>query len=155
MATDRVLIGWGYLVELILAVLLYAAAATFRVPSDIPAFILKTGSSWTSTLEVLLALSGALLIAVVANLFLTDFGKFLSERGAGGIYMWAYGSVALIFLISTVALKLTSWSQADGLLRTAFIMLLYSAINSVTLIKNTVELAGLLLKHRSHKEWKS
>jgi hypothetical protein len=145
MTRDRLRVCWAYLVEIVLVGALYALTLALSAQQNITDFVRGTASSWTSTTEVLLGASFALLIMMVVNVLFTEFGDELRKRGAAHVYLWGFGTPALIFLLTTATLKLSAWLKDRRVAHAAFLFLLYSGINAVTLIKNTIELADLYL----------
>jgi hypothetical protein len=125
---DRV--WWAYLVEALLVGALYALALS--VQQTITVFVHGTAASWTSTIEVLLGASFALLIMMVVNVLCTEFGDELRKRRAAHVYLWGFGAPAIIFLITTATLKLAVWVNDWRIAHAAFLLLLYSAVNGVT-----------------------
>jgi hypothetical protein len=148
MVRDRLLVSWAYLVEILLVSALYSLTLLLFTPRKLTEFVLGTANNWASTVDVLLGASIALLIMMVANILFTTFGDELRKRAAVSVYLWGFGTPVLIFFSTTVALKLATWSQDWRVAHFAFLTLLYSAVNTITLIKNTIELAQLYSVYR-------
>ena len=151
MTSDRFLIGWGYAVEVILVGVLYAGVLVIWSPQVLTAFVLGTAGGWASTTEVLLAASFAFLLAMFVNVMFTDFGEYLRVRRAALTYLGSYAFDVLIFLATTLVLKLTSWVKDWRVAHIAFLLLIYSCVNATTMVRNTIGLAELLLAHRASR----
>lgn len=150
MARNRLLVYWAYLVEVLLVAGVYGLILLLSTPQKVTEFILGTADSWASMTQVLLAASVALLIMMVVNVLFRDFGDELRNRGGAAVYLWGFGTPVLIFLFTTAALRYAAWAQDWRIAHIAFLALLYSAVNALTLIKNTIDLVQLYFVYKKH-----
>jgi hypothetical protein len=152
MATDRLLIFWGYLIEVVLVAAVYAVCISTMSPQGITTFLLDTKDAWVSAIGVLLGAGFGLLIAVFVNVLFTDFGEYLQARGSGATYVWAFATPVLIFLSTIALLIVAGWAKRWEFAHVAFVLLVYSVVNGITMTKNTVELAILYMTFRRYNQ---
>jgi hypothetical protein len=140
---------WGYASELLLTGLICWLIGHKFGTSAIQAFIFDTAQQWSSLADYLFAAGAAIWIAVFASIMLTSFGRYLRDQGATGVYLSATAVPMGVFLVADIVVKLTVVYKLGWLSYAAFVFLLYSLINFLTLVKNIVELVSFYLAYQA------
>lgn len=133
---------WGYTVELIAALLMMALLWIFIDYSSLANFMKATASDFVALGVVMLAFSTAFLLSMHAKAE-TKFYKWLGNKGALDVYQNTTGfcvglSIVLIFALIIVKETEVVWFQIF-----VVFLLIYSAINMVTLTVNIIQFMRL------------
>lgn len=147
---EPALARWGYLVEIIVAILFYWLLWILNIEGPARALLTESRGELLSVTLALLALSVAMFVSVRHSLQ-SDFGEWLHWRGALVTYLvsfgWAIGTFLVAALVLILLLKRTEvWAGRVGL-----IVLLYSAVGVYSVLKNTYDFTRLQLLFRHEK----
>lgn len=140
----RFLICWAYAGELLLSLLLLVALNLVIGSENVRNWIVKQSAPLGNLLLVGTAATGLTFGGFVAVLT-TDFGKELRRAGRATIYVVALAWPLLLFVLTMALLTLATPASGLASIYTYLVpfLLIYSALNFVTMVKNVVGLVGL------------
>jgi hypothetical protein len=142
-------ISWSYAIEVILAALVYIVLAYLCGVGMLSEFVKETGSAWANMTGVLFAASLTIWVAFI-NITTTDFGGYLRFKGVYGLYSTAFVFAMFTFFLVTGLLITATASWMHIAVRNATLgILIFSAINVVTLVRNAT---GLVRAHAVFRE---
>lgn len=140
-------ITWAYLVEPLLAGLLYGVAAWFIGFKQVACFIQQTGAAWANMTGVLFAASLTIWVAFV-NVTTSDFGGYLRFKKVYGAYSAAFVFAMFVFFFSTALLIIATANLPVLWGNIALGFLIYAAITVITMVRNAT---GLVKAHATFK----
>jgi hypothetical protein len=137
-----VAIGWGYLIELVLAGLFYVMIWWLWGFAAIQTFLDKTATEWATLTGALFTASLAIWLTFV-NIRATDFGDYLDSKRAVAVYSAAFITAMVVYLAGTICLIAVKGSSNIAVGRIGLGLMLYGGINLVTLVRNATGLVRL------------
>lgn len=143
-------LAWGYLVEVILAGILYFVLSW-------KGFDLKLSKVLHEHWPMLSTIAGVLFAAGLAALIFfaqaldSPFGKYLGWLRADGHYLRVFKFQCLVFLIAAILPGFTELWQDPVIAHASWLLFIYACINGLTLVTNVVDIVRLrqkfLLEH--------
>lgn len=133
---------WAYLGELIVAALLLLALNLLLDTQDLSVWLTQQRASLTTILTTGVA-SSAIAFGAFFAILTTDFGSKLRLVGEAKAYVIAFAFPLLLFVVSLAVVTLGSSNWGTLYTQLCIFLLLYAALNFITMIKNAIDLAGL------------
>jgi len=148
MRRDDAILRWAYLVELLLVGLIYGGMLVGLGQERLVNVIQNHWQVFSTTAGALFAI-GVGAIFYFAQMLEPDFGRYLHWRKADMQYLRAYQIQALLFFAAacTPIAAIVGNNAVVG--HVAWIMCLFSCVNGITIVQNTVGLVRLRQKFRS------
>ena len=139
----KLLVAWGYISEIILAVLLMILVSQIWDIQTISSFIEKTASDFAT---LFCAVCSAAIFAFLWTLYSkadTDFYHWLDDKGALSVYMRAFNYALIIELLATILLILGRAYPSTPINLIGGFFLIMATINLLTFLKNVTSLVKL------------
>jgi hypothetical protein len=149
MTAHRFDVMWGYFVELALTALSYYLIGLYYGIDAAVRLVNSTAFSWLVLVGIFWALSGQLFVIFIKSLT-TEFGKWLSWRGAEGVFKTAFVFSMVVYSSAVVTLIIAGGTRGQRVGRVALALLILSTLNMWTLGKNVMELVRLRREFDRH-----
>ena len=134
---------YGYLIEFVLAALIYALVWKSGYIAQAINFVLESSAAWSTFFGVLLASAVAAWL-VLFQFNADDFGAWLEWKGANSIYSFAFLFNVLLFALTTVLTLLLTFLKGPQLIvQVALYFIILGLINTFTLAKIVYQLTRL------------
>lgn len=140
---NRLLVGWGYAVEILATALTVTLLCMWLSTESLLTFLR------TAALDIATLFGAVMLAAALAFLWTffskadTPFYRWLDSKGAFQVYLRATAYAVLVSLLSTSSLVIYKYVDDKALgLATAFLLVL-ALLNMYTLVANVIDLMRL------------
>jgi len=140
---NRLLVGWGYAVELVASALVVSVLCTWLSTESLLKFLR------VASLDIATLFGAVMLAAALAFLWTffskadTPFYRWLDSKGAFQVYLRAAAYAVLVSLFSTASLVIYTHVESKALgIATAFLLVL-ALLNMYTLVANVIGLMRL------------
>jgi hypothetical protein len=141
--TRQVLAVWAYFAELLLTFLLWLGLVTVVPNFNIADFTIATSGALSLISGLLFAGSFAVFVAFYQQSG-TEFGRFLSKKGAFGTYSFALGFPVGVYAASLLLLLIAGYTKVPWIATAAFLLFVYGIVNLYSLLAN---MSGLMRLH--------
>ena len=133
---------WGYAVEIIGTGAVYGFTLLCIGVAPLTYFIYDTADEWNDLTGILFSAALAFWLTFI-NIRGSLFGDYLARTRGDAVYSRAFLTAMIVFFLATVALVVCKGIKHDAASHIAFILLIYSGINLVSMVKNATDLVGL------------
>ncbi len=140
---NKYLVGWGYVVELVLSALAVFALCLWVTTDSLLSFLR------TAALEIATLFGAVMLAAALAFLWTffskadTPFYRWLDSKGAFRVYLQATAYAVIVSFLSTSSLVIYKHVDSRNLGLTAAFLLVLAIVNMYTLVSNVIGLMRL------------
>ena len=140
---SRLLVGWGYAVELIASALVVTVLCVWLSTESLLTFLRM------AALDIATLFGAVMLAAALAFLWTfyskadTPFYRWLDSKGAFGVYLRATAYAVLVSLLSTASLLIYRHVESKPLGLAAAFLLALALLNMYTLVSNVIGIMRL------------
>lgn len=139
-------IAWGYLSELVLSGVMFGLLWLVFGGETLRAFTAATANEWNDLTGMLFSAALAIWITFV-NIRAMPFGEYLHKIGAEKQITVAFICAMAVFFCATITLTVCAAVKRPEPAYAALFLLIYSLINTYTMIQNSTLLIKLYGKH--------
>lgn len=135
-------IAWGYVIEIIGSAVVYGCTVLCFGVQRVTNFIQDTADEWNDLTGILFSASLAIWLTFI-NIRGSLFGDYLARKRGDMVYSRAFLTAMIACFVATVLLIACKGMSNAMITHLAFALLICSAINLVSMIKNATDLVRL------------
>ncbi len=148
----KILIFWAYVSELFLSILLFGGLFLLWSPDELGNFMAAAGADIVSYYAAIMLGGSLAFLWAFYTKSDTPFAQWLYSTGAFSVYAFAYFFTAAIYALLTIALLLVKHTSSTALSLVSLWLLIFSAINVYSFLKNIYDQLRLNLEFNQRRE---
>lgn len=137
------IILWAYLIEVILAGLIYGFSFLLWDFDQIASFFISTADSWVTKFTAIMLTGSIAFFWTFYSRSDTDFAKWLYQKKAFNTYLRAFLTAIAVFLVTTIAFVITQITQNEIAAVISGGLFILSVVNVYSFFKNIVGIMKL------------
>ncbi len=142
-AKNIFIIIWAYFVEVLLTGLLYGLSFLLWDYDQIAGFFINTADSWVTKFTAIMLAGSIAFFWTFYSQSNTDFAKWLYQKKAFNVHLWAFLSTIVVFLLTTISFVIAHITQNKIAAVISGGLFILSVINVYSFFRNIVNIMKL------------